>query len=69
MQEGSTELGAGHEDAVGQEEVAEECLCRVGTWGQVGLQRSSPLSTGTGTAGVSLTQSYHEQGTSDAQPL
>lgn len=34
MQEGSTKLGAGHEDAVGQEEVAEKCLCRAGTRGQ-----------------------------------
>ena len=34
MQEGSTKLGAGHEDAVGQEEVTEKCLCRAGTRGQ-----------------------------------
>lgn len=31
MQEGSTELGTGHEDTVGQEEVTEEGLCRAGT--------------------------------------
>lgn len=52
MQEGSTELGAGHEDTVGQEEVAEECLCRAGMWRQAGLQRSSPLSTGRHSWGV-----------------
>lgn len=39
MQEGSAELGTGHEDAVGQEEVAEEGLCRTGTGGQQGFQR------------------------------
>ena len=36
VQEGSAKLGSGHEDTVGQEEVAEECLCRAGTgdrWG------------------------------------
>lgn len=55
MQEGSAELGAGHEDSVGQEEVTEERLCRASRMGdrwQVGLQRSSPLDTGTRTAGV-----------------
>lgn len=31
MQEGSAELSSGHEDAVGQEEVTEECLCEAGT--------------------------------------
>lgn len=31
MKQGSTELGTGHEDAVGQEEVTEESLCRAGT--------------------------------------
>lgn len=30
VQEGSTELGSGHEDTVGQEEVTGECLCKAG---------------------------------------
>lgn len=41
MQEGSTELGAGHEDTVGQEEVAEESLCRAGTRGQASEVKST----------------------------
>lgn len=45
MQEGSEELGAGHEDTVGQQEVTEERLC----WAGLGLGRdfspshSSPI--------------------------
>lgn len=35
MQEGSEELGAGHEDTVGQQEVTEECLC----WAGAGMGR------------------------------
>lgn len=37
MQEGSEELGAGHEDAVGQQEVTEECLC----WAGLGWEGTS----------------------------
>lgn len=40
MQEGSEELGAGHEDTVGQQEVTEECLC----WARLGLGRDFSLS-------------------------
>lgn len=36
MQEGSEELGAGHEDTVGQQEVTEECLC----WAGLGMGRN-----------------------------
>lgn len=36
MQEGSEELGAGHEDTVGQQEVTEECLC----WAGLGIGRN-----------------------------
>lgn len=35
VQEGSEELGAGHEDTVGQQEVTEERLC----WAELGLGR------------------------------
>lgn len=35
MQESSEELGAGHEDTVGQQEVTEECLC----WAGLGMGR------------------------------
>lgn len=41
MQEGSTELGTGHEDAVGQEEVTEECLWRAGTGEQEGASEGT----------------------------
>lgn len=36
MQESSEELGAGHEDTVGQQEVTEECLC----WAGLGMGRN-----------------------------
>lgn len=54
MQEGSAKLGSGHEDTVGQEEVAEECLCRARTGDRWGLQWSSLLSTSICTAGAAL---------------
>lgn len=63
MQEGSEELGAGHEDTVGQQEVTEERLC----WAGLGLGRD--FSTSMCAAGIYIPLSQHKQGKQSPAPV
>lgn len=67
MQEGSEELGAGHEDAVGQQEVTEECLC----WAGLGMGRNfrSRHSTAIRAVGAHPPPKYGTSKGINAQPL